>query len=489
MGASCVYSINFSPTVAGALSGSMILTYNASLGMQTISLNGIAAPIITLSPSSLLSAVPSTPYSQAIVAGGGTAPYTYVLSAGTLPAGLFLINSTGVLSGTPTSGGTFTIKAIDSTGSNLGGPYNATQSYTLTLSALALMPSSLTTATVGTAYSAIITASGGTPSYSYTATAGSLPAGLVLSSTGVLSGTPTAAGSFGFTVKAADSGFYIGAQAYSLTVNAPTITILPSSLTTGTVGTAYSTALTASNGTSPYTYIIIEGAPPSGLALSTIGVLSGTPTGSGTFNFTVKATDSSTGTGSPFSGIQAYTLTVLSAPSAGYTVVANPTSLTIARGNTGSSVLTFTPTGGYQGTATFGCSGLPAYATCTFTPSTVVFTGDNAVKTTTLQVITTAPHAAGGTNLSAIFWIPGGVLAGLLFMRRRKLTAAMRGLLLLAVLACVSLGITACGGGTALTGGTPTGTDTVQVNVSAAATVGSGSGNVNQSASISITIQ
>jgi hypothetical protein len=251
--------------------------------------------------------------------------------------------------------------------------------------------------------------------------------------------------------------------------------------------------LTGSGGTAPYTFSIVGGTTPVWLSLNaSTGALSGTPTGSGSFGFTIKATDSSTGTGSPFSATQAYTLAVMSAPTAGYTVVPNPSSLTITRGNSGSSVLTFTPTGGYQGTATFACTGLPAYATCVFTPSSLIFAGDNAVKTATLEVTTTAPQAVGGTTLSTIFWIPGGLLAGLLCMRRRKLAATTRGLLLLAMLACVMAGITACGGGTTLTGaaaGTPTGTDTVQVNVSAAAAVGSGSGNVNQNASISITIQ
>src|SRR5439155_20025642 len=60
-----------------------------------------------------------------------------------------------------------------------------------------------------------------------------------------------------------------------------------SSLPSGTVGTPYSQALSAAGGTAPYTWTVTAGAVPAGLTLSSAGVLSGTPTASGTANFTV----------------------------------------------------------------------------------------------------------------------------------------------------------------------------------------------------------
>jgi large repetitive protein len=118
----------------------------------------------------------------------------------------------------------------------------------------------------GTAYSQTLTASGGTAPYTYTVIGGALPAGLTLSAAGVLSGTPTTAGNYSFSVTATDGNSDTGTQSYTLTI-APTITVAPSALTGGTVGTAYSQTLTASGGTAPYTYTR-SGTLPPGLTLS-----------------------------------------------------------------------------------------------------------------------------------------------------------------------------------------------------------------------------
>ncbi len=75
----------------------------------------------------------------------------------------------------------------------------------------------------------------------------------------------------------------------------PTITVNPSSLTNGKKNTAYSQTMTASGSTSPYTFAKTSGSLPSGISLSSSGVLSGTPTATGTFTFTVTATSTSTG--------------------------------------------------------------------------------------------------------------------------------------------------------------------------------------------------
>ena len=129
------------------------------------------------------------------------------------------------------------------------------QNYTLTVSAptISFSPATLPSAQVGVAYSQTITASGGTsPYHNFSVTAGSLPAGLTLSSSGVLSGTPTAGGSFSFTVSATDSstgaGPYTAGQNYTLTVTTATQTITFSNPGTQTVGTPLPLVATATSG-------------------------------------------------------------------------------------------------------------------------------------------------------------------------------------------------------------------------------------------------
>jgi alpha-tubulin suppressor-like RCC1 family protein len=265
---------------------------------HSLAILGSGCPTITLSPSSLPSGTVGTAYNETITASGGSAPYTFTKSSGTLPSGLTL-SAGGVLSGTPTTAGTynFTVTATDS--NNCTG----SSDYSITInsggcSTITLSPSTLPSGTVGTTYNETISASGGTSPYTYSVASGALPSGLTLSNSGVLSGTPTTAGTYNFTVTAADSNNCTGSRAYSITINCPTITLSPSTLPSGTVGTAYSQKITANGGTAPYTFTKSSGTLPSGLTLSAGGVLSGTPTTAGTYNFTVTATDSSNCTGS-----------------------------------------------------------------------------------------------------------------------------------------------------------------------------------------------
>ena len=290
---------------------------NTDTGSRAYSLT-VNDPTITITPNFPPNFTVGSAYSQAFTANGGTATYTYAITAGSLPAGITL-SSGGLLSGTPTAGGTFnfTITATDS--STGTGPYTGSHAYTLVANAptITLSPASLPAATVASSYSQSISASGGTSSYSFAVTAGSLPAGLTLASNGSLSGTPTAGGTFNFTVTATDSstgtGPFTGSRAYSLTVNTPTISLSPTSLPAATVAVSYSQSISASGGTSSYTFAVTAGALPTGLTLASNGSLSGTPTADGIFNFTITATDSSTGTG-PYTGSRAYSLTVMANP-------------------------------------------------------------------------------------------------------------------------------------------------------------------------------
>ncbi|MGO8748886.1 MAG: beta strand repeat-containing protein [Thermoguttaceae bacterium] len=251
-----------------------------------LSANSANVPL-SLSPSSLPASTVGVAYSQKITASGGTGSIT-LSESGTLPAGLTFTASTGTFSGTPTASGTFSVNvtATDSVGDT------ASQSYSLTINpALSLSPSSLPASTVGVAYSQKVTASGGTGSIAFSES-GPLPAGLTFTaSTGILSGTPTASGSFSFSVTVTDSVGAIASQSYSLTIN-PALSLSPSSLPASTVGVAYSQKFTASGGTGSIT-LSESGTLPAGLTFTpSTGTLSGTPSASGSYPFSVKATDS-----------------------------------------------------------------------------------------------------------------------------------------------------------------------------------------------------
>jgi type VI secretion system secreted protein VgrG len=156
----------------------------------------------------------------------------------------------------------------------------------------------------GVPYSVVISATGGALPYTYAVTGGTLPPGLTLdSNTGLLSGTPTASGTWVFTVTATDANSCTGFRVYTITVNpigCPTLTILPATLPNMVVGAPYSEPITAS-GSVPdtYTYSVTLGALPPGLglnpttppAIKTVD-LSGTPTTTGPYSFTITATDS-----------------------------------------------------------------------------------------------------------------------------------------------------------------------------------------------------
>jgi hypothetical protein len=275
---------------AGVLSGTPTSTTAATFSVRATDANGCAGtlsytvtpgcPTITIAQSSLPQGTVGSAYSQTLSASGGTAPYgTWTLTAGTLPTGLTLNASTGVISGTPTAtaspAASLTFRVNDANGCQ------GTRAITLQICpVVTLSPATLTTPTVGTAYSQTITASGGTAPYTYSLASGTLPTWATLSSAGVLSGTPTSTTAATFTVRATDTNGCAGTLSYTVTPGCPTITIAQSSLPQGTVGTAYSQTLTASGGTAPYgTWTLTAGTLPTGLALNaSTGVISGTPT-------------------------------------------------------------------------------------------------------------------------------------------------------------------------------------------------------------------
>ena len=216
------------------------------------------------------------------------------------------------MSGTPSASGTFTfsVNATDSAGDT------ATDNCSLVINpALSLSPSSLPADTCGVAYSQKFTATGGTGSVTYSES-GALPAGLTFTaSSGTLSGTPTSSGNFTVSVTATDSAGDKATANDSLTIN-PALSLSPSSMTADTCGQACSQQFTTTGGTGSVTYSE-SGSLPSGLTFTaSTGTLSGTPTASGTYAVSVKATDSVGATAS-----NTYSLTVNPSSSSGITWV------------------------------------------------------------------------------------------------------------------------------------------------------------------------
>jgi large repetitive protein len=217
------------------------------------------------------------------------------------------LSPSGSISGTPTSGGvySFTVQATDSAQNTSTGMFTVT----ITSSPLAIATiAPLFSGVVGQPYAQTLSASGGKPPYAWSVS-GTLPAGLSLnSSAGTIAGTPTAPGTSNFTLQVTDSASASAQQAFSITINAPTLTLsLLSPLPSAKVGVSYSQKLpvSASGGTAPYVWALKSGSVP-GLSFDPVAVaLTGTPSTAGTFNLTVQVSDA---TG--LSATAALTLTV-----------------------------------------------------------------------------------------------------------------------------------------------------------------------------------
>jgi hypothetical protein len=200
-----------------------------------------------------------------------------------------------VISGTPTSNGTATFKVTVKDTASPAQTASANESITVSAapSTLTVTLTSLGAAQTGSSYNTTLNASGGTPGYTWSIASGSLPAGLSMSSGGVISGTPTGSGTASFKVTVTDSGSPVQTASAdeSLKVGSQQLTITTVALGYGTSGTGYSATLNASGGTPGYSWSISQGSLPDGLTLSSAGVISGTPTASGTSTFTVSVAD------------------------------------------------------------------------------------------------------------------------------------------------------------------------------------------------------
>jgi hypothetical protein len=295
-------------TAPAASSSALTVTVTATSVADTtktasVTITVPAAPAITT--GALAAGTVGTAYTATLTAKGGIAPYTWSLASGTLPTCLTITQSSSGASigGTPTAScaGTYNI-TLKVTDSGKPTPLTATTgTLSLTITAAPAITFTTTTLAAGTyqaAYTAAVAATGGAGTLTYSLASGSLPTGLSLSASGAITGTPTAAGTFSFAVKAADAyGDAATSQTYAIAVSYPAMSVTAATLPTGYVGLNYpATTLAATGGTgvsANYTWALASGSTlPVGLNLSTAGAITGQPTGTpGKTNFTVSVTD------------------------------------------------------------------------------------------------------------------------------------------------------------------------------------------------------
>lgn len=301
-GTSYEITVRFAPTAAGSFASSSL--YSTSIvsdgGNTTVYFSGAAVGVntLTIATPSLPNGPTNVLYSQTIQGAGGVAPFTWSKVSETPPAGgvaAFSINSSsGVLSGTPLTAGTYsvTIKVTDGAGTS------ATSTYSIKIGNLAISNSGSTfkswTQNVSYGTDQIATATGNTGAVTWSHPSGVFPPGLSLNdTTGVISGTPTAAGTYSFTVQASDATTgETTTKQFSITINS-ICAISTASLPNGLVGQLYQQQIVKNGGTGPFSWLVTSGTLPPGMQLDpTTGLLSGTPGSQNKSTFTISLTDS-----------------------------------------------------------------------------------------------------------------------------------------------------------------------------------------------------
>jgi len=243
--------------------------------------------------------VVDSPYSIkfAVSGEGAGPPFKFTMIWGTVPTGLTL-RSDGVISGTSTEAGTwnFGVQLWDKAG-NKGGD----QVFEIRIDPRLLLQSGPPgPATIGMAYSHQVTAvmklgpSATSPPQSpvaWSVAGGTLPPGLALGADGVISGTPTTAGTYDFAVRGALIDGRADTQGLQITVRAPLAIAPGGAAGRSEVGVPYRSSLTASGGSGTYTWSLSGGALPPGVVLAPSGTIAGKPTTAGAYRFTTTVAD------------------------------------------------------------------------------------------------------------------------------------------------------------------------------------------------------
>ena len=248
--------------------------------------------------------------------GGNGPPYTFLINGGSLPPGLSLNASSGLITGTPTAAGTYHFEAglqdnpeptsfwCVTRGSCASQPFTIKVHPGLQITTNSLPPG----ATIGTPYSVQLDAqivtnlnplagspASGAPWSVVSGVGTGLPPGLTMAN-GLISGTPTAEGSFDFRIQATLNGAS-HFQTYSLTVRQPLVVSAAKPFATTPaptlweVGVPFSSKLTPSGGNGTYTFAIGSGSLPTGVTLGPDGTVSGTPRAAGAYSATLRLAD------------------------------------------------------------------------------------------------------------------------------------------------------------------------------------------------------
>ncbi|TVP43885.1 MAG: hypothetical protein EA350_12770 [Gemmatimonadales bacterium] len=246
------------------------------------------APIVPISivTPSLAEAIEGVAYDQRLDAAGGSGPYSWLLAAGSLPAG-FTLAPSGAISGVPVAPGTssFRIRATDA------GGRTATADLTISVvQALALHTGTLPDGVVDSAYSVQLQAVGGRGTRTWSVTGGEAASWLSVSSAGQLSGAPPASGASTVTVAVADESGQQTTRNFGIVVLDP-VGVAEITLPTVTQGRVYATQLVATGGDGVYTWGLAGGVLPAGISLGPAGNLTGTSGEAGTFTFTARVVD------------------------------------------------------------------------------------------------------------------------------------------------------------------------------------------------------
>jgi hypothetical protein len=207
-------SLTFTPQFIGTATYALTCGGTES-GFAALTATAAPLTIVTTSlPNGMVNAV----YTTTLTVSGGTGPFSWSIVSGDLPPGLNLNTSTGVISGTPTQPGTFSVGLQVTDSESTPAMVSKTLSLTIAPLPLAISQSSLPSATVNIPYTANLTASGGVQPYTWALVPGTAPAWLSLQPTGAISGTPTQAGPATFTVQVSDSNSATATAQLSLSV-------------------------------------------------------------------------------------------------------------------------------------------------------------------------------------------------------------------------------------------------------------------------------
>lgn len=262
-------------------------------GLLVIAMLAGCAPTepLNLQTDTLADGAVGVSYSQALTV-DGQSPHRWAVTSGALPAGLTLGSTDGVIRGTPTAAGTFsiTVTVADASFPSRTGA----QSYTLTIHPELTVGTALPAGRVEQVYSHTFAVTGGVEPYTLELIG--LPGGLSFdASTGAITGTPVAAND-GITLQltVTDSGTPAQqvVELLTLVIKAKAVQITTTQLPDGTVGVSYSATLETEGGDQPFSWAVTSGVLPEGLRLNLdTGVISGRPTAAGSWTFQIEVTD------------------------------------------------------------------------------------------------------------------------------------------------------------------------------------------------------